>query len=81
MKHDAIDDDENDDAGDGNDNHMKIIDFEGAFCENVLQILDRVLPKRNFRTSADEFRLVGTMESDPLEARNKTSLNSSSTII
>ena len=36
MKHDAIDDDENDDKDDGNHNHLKIQEFDGAFCENVV---------------------------------------------
>ena len=70
-----------DDANDGNDNHMKIKESDGAFCEIVLQIRGRTLPKPRFRASAYQFRLVGTMESDPLEARNKASLNSSSAIM
>ena len=73
MKHDAMDDEEKDNSNEGNANCMKIQEFDGAFCENVLQILDRTLPKPQFRNSADQFRLVGTMESDPLEARNEAS--------
>ena len=46
MKHDAINDDENDDASDGNDNHMKIQELDGAFCENISEILDMTLPKQ-----------------------------------
>ena len=73
MKHDAMDDDEKDNSNDGNANCMKKHEFADAFCENVLQILDRTLPKPKFRSSADQFRLAGTMESDPLEARNEAS--------
>ena len=73
MKHDAINDDENDDASDGNDNRMKIQELDGAFRENVLRILDMNIPKPRFRDSADQFGRVGTMESDPLEARKKAS--------
>ena len=71
MKHDAINDDENDDKDDGNDNHMKILELDGAFCEHVLQILDMTLAKPKFRNSADQFGLVGKMQSDPLEAPKK----------
>ena len=65
MKHDAVDDDEDDDKDDGNDNHMKIKELDGAFCENVLQILDIILPMPRFRASADQLWRQGTMESDP----------------
>ena len=68
-----MDDDEKDSSNDGNANCMKNHEFDGAFCENVLQILDRTLPKPRFRNSAHPFRLAGTMGSDPLEARNETS--------
>ena len=73
MKHDAINDNENDDASDANDNHMKNQELDGAFCENVLESLDKIIPKLRFRDSADQFGLVDIMESDPLEARNKSS--------
>ena len=52
---------------------MKIKVSDGPFCENVLQILDMTLPKPGFRDRADQFRLVVTMESDPMEARNEAS--------
>ena len=52
---------------------MKKQGFDGAFCENVLQILDMTLPEPRFRDSADQFRLAGTMESAPREARNEAS--------
>ena len=73
MKHDAMDDDEQDNSNDGNANFMKNHEFDGAFCENVLLILDRTLPKPMFRDSADQFRLARTMESDHVEARNEAS--------
>ena len=73
MKHAANDDDEKDICNDDNANGMKNQWSGGACCENVLQILDRTLPEPGFRDSADEFRLAGTMESDPQEARNKAS--------
>ena len=53
MKHDAINDDENDDASDGNDNHMRTQELDGAFCENVVKILDMTPLKPRFRDSAD----------------------------
>ena len=56
-----------------NTQSMNIRVFKGSFCENVLQVLYMTLPKPKFRDSADQFRLAGTMESDPLEARNETS--------
>ena len=68
MKHDAMDDDEKDDSNDGNANCMKNYELQ-----NVLQILDRTLPEPWFRDSADQIRLAGTMESDPLEARSDAS--------
>ena len=73
MKHAAKDDDEQDTSKDAHANDMKIQWFDRAFCENVLQILDMTLPKLGFRIRADQFRLVGTMESDPREARNEAS--------
>ena len=73
MKHAAKDDDEQDTSNDDNANDTKKQWFDSAFCENVLQILDMTLPEPGFRDRADQFRLAGTMESDPLEARNKTS--------
>ena len=73
MKHAANDDDEQDTSNDDNATDMKKQWFDSAFCENVLQILDMTLPEPRFRDSADHFRLVGTMESDPQEARNEAS--------
>ena len=73
MKHGAMDDDEKDNSNDGNANCMKNHEFDGSFCQNVVQILDRALPKPRFRDSADQFRLVGTLESDPRTARNEAS--------
>ena len=73
IKHQPIDDDKYDEANQNNVIHMKIQEFDGAFCENALQILYMTLPKPRFRNSADQFRLAGTMESDPLEARNEAS--------
>ena len=73
MKHAAKDDDEQDTSKDDNANDMKNQWFDGAFCENVLQILDMTLPEPRFRDSADQFGLAGTMESNPLEARNEAS--------
>ena len=73
MKHAAKDDDERDTSNDNNANDMKNQGFDSAFCENVLQILDMTLPEPRFRDSADQFRLVGTMESGPREARNEAS--------
>ena len=64
------DGDEDDDASDGNGNHMKIQELDGACCENVQEILGMALRKPRFRHSADQFGLVGKMESGPLEARN-----------
>ena len=73
MKHDANDDDEKDTSDYGNANLMKNQEFDDAFCENVLQILDMTLPKPWFRDSADQFGLVGTMESVPPESSKKAS--------
>ena len=73
MKHAANDDDEKNTSTDENAKGMKNQGFDCAFCENVLQILDMTLPKPGFRDSADQFRLAGTMESGPLEARNEAS--------
>ena len=73
MKHAAKDDDEQDTSNNDDANDMKNRWFDNAFCENVLQILDMTLPELSFRDSADQFRLAGTMESDPLEARNEAS--------
>ena len=73
MKHAAKDDDEQDTSNDDNTNYMKNQWIDCAFCENVLQILDMTLPKPRFRDNADQFRRVGTMESDPREARNEAS--------
>ena len=69
MKHAAKDDDEQTISNDDNTNGMKNHSFEGAFCENVLQILGMTLPEPRFRSSADQFGLVGTMGSAPLKAR------------
>ena len=69
MKHDAINDDETDDARDGNDNHMKIQELDGAFCENVPEIRGMTLPKPRFRNSADQVGLVGRNGKCPLVAR------------
>ena len=71
MKHDAMDDDEKDNSNDGNANCMKNHEFDGAVCENVLQILYMTLPKPRFRVSADQFGLVGKMENAPRKARKK----------
>ena len=65
--------DEQDTSNDNNANDMKNQGFDSAFCENVLQILDMTLPEPRFRSSADQFGLVGTMESAPLEARSEAS--------
>ena len=73
MKHAAKDNDEQDTSKDAHANDMKKHEFAHAFCENVLQILDRTLPEPRFRDSADQFMLAGTMESDPLEARTEAS--------
>ena len=73
MKHTAKGGDEPNTSNDDNANGMKNQWFDGAFCENFLQILDMTLPEPRFRSSADRFRLVGTMESAPLKARKKTS--------
>ena len=69
MKHAAKDDDEQDTSKDDNANDMKNQWFDGAFCENVLQILDMTLRGPMFQGRADQFGLVGTMESAPLKAR------------
>ena len=68
MKHAANDDDEQDISNDANANGMKKQLFDSAFCENVVQILDMTLPGPRFRGSADQFGLVGTIESGPLKA-------------
>ena len=73
MKHAANDDDEQDTSEDDNANGMKNQWFDNACCENVLQVLDMTLPEPRFRSSADQFGLVGTMESAPLKARKKAS--------
>ena len=73
MKHAAKDDDEQDTSNNDNANDMKNQWFDSAICENGLQILDMTLPEPRFRDSAAQFRLAGTMESDPLEARNEAS--------
>ena len=73
MKHAAKDDDEQDTSNDDNANDMKNQWFDGAFCENVLQILGMTLPEPRFRSSAVQFGLVGTMGSAPLKARNEMS--------
>ena len=73
MKHDAMDDDEKDNSKHGNATCMKNHEFDGAICDNVLQILYMILPKPRFRYSADQFALVGTMESASLKARKKVS--------
>ena len=76
IQHDAINDNENDDRENGNDNHMKILELDGTFCKNFLQTLDMALPKTRFRNNADQFGLVGNMESNPVEARTKNVINS-----
>ena len=53
MKHDAIDDDERDDADDSIDGYMRITVFDDACCDNVLKTLDVMLPKPRLRASAD----------------------------
>ena len=73
KKHAPKDDDEQDISKDDNANGMKNQWLDSACCEHVLQILDMTLPVPRFRDSADQFRLAGTMESDPLEARNEAS--------
>ena len=73
MKHAAKDDDEQDTSNDNESNDMKNQWFDSAFCENVLQILDMTHPELRFRSSADQFGLVGTMESAPLKARKEAS--------
>ena len=73
MKHAAKDEDEQDNSNDDNANGMKNQWFDNAFCENALQMLDMTLPEPRFRSSADQFGLVGTMESAPLKARKKAS--------
>ena len=73
MKHDAMNDGEKDNSNDGNANCMKHHEFDGAFCEKVLQILYMTLPKPRFRNSADQFGLVAKMENGPLKARKKAS--------
>ena len=73
MKHAAEDDDEQNISNDANANDMKNQWFDGACCENVLQILDMTLPEPRFRSSANQFGLVGTMGSAPLQARTKAS--------
>ena len=73
MQHAAKDDDEQDTSNDTNANDMKNLGFNSPFGENVLQILDMTLPGPRFRSSADQFGLAGTMESDALEARKKAS--------
>ena len=57
-----MDDDEKDNSNDGNANCMKNHEFDGAICDNVLQILCMTLPKPRFRDRADQCGLVGTME-------------------
>ena len=74
MTHAAKDDDEQDTSEDDNANGMKNQWFDGVFCENVLQILGITLPEPRFRSSADQFGLVGTMESASLKARKKKRL-------
>ena len=56
---------------DANAEGMKNRLWDGAFCANVLQILDMTLPDLRFRGSAAQFGRVGTMESAPLKARKK----------
>ena len=73
MKHAAKGDDEQNTSNDDNASGMKNQWFDGAFCENVLQIPDTTLPEPRFRSSADQFGLVGTMESAPLKAREEAS--------
>ena len=73
MKHAAKDDHEQATSNDHNANDMKNQGFNSPFGENVLQILDMTLPEPRFRSSAIQFRLVGTMESAPPEARNEAS--------
>ena len=73
MQHAAKDDDEQDTSNDKNANAMKNQGFTSPFCENVLQILGMTLPEPRFPSSAIQFRLVGTMESAPPEARNEAS--------
>ena len=45
MKHAAKDDDEHDISNDDNAKGMKNQWFDGAFCENDLQILDMTLSR------------------------------------
>ena len=71
MKHAAKDDDEQDTSNNDNANDMKNQWFDSAIWENVLQILDMTLPEPRFRSNADHFGLVGTMESGPLKAQKK----------
>ena len=72
MKHAAKDDAEKDTSNDENAKGMKNQWFDGAFCEKVRQILDMTPPEPRFRNSADQFDLVGTMESAPSKARKKS---------
>ena len=73
MRHDAMDDDEKDTSDDGNSNRKENHEFDGAVCENVIQILDMTIQKPGFRNSADQFGLVGTMGSVPPEGSKKAS--------
>ena len=75
MKHAAKDDHEQATSNGHNANDMKDQGFHSPFCENVLQILEMTLPEPRFRSSAIQFRLVGTMESAPPEPRNEASEN------
>ena len=63
----------NDDADDGNANHMQLKVSDGPFCKNVQQILDMTLAKPRFRDSVDQLLLQGTMGSCPPEAQTKAS--------
>ena len=73
MRHAGKDDDKTDASKDDNANGMKNQWFDCAFCKNVLQVLDMTLPEPRCRHSADQFGLVGAMESGPLTARKKAS--------
>ena len=45
TKHHAVDDDEYDEKNNGNGNHMKVRELDGAFGENVQEIRGMTLPK------------------------------------
>ena len=74
MKHAAKYDDEKYTSQDDNASGMKNQWFDGAFCENVLQILDMTLPEPRFRQQCGSIWAGGHNGGWPPESSKKSVL-------